>query len=433
VDDRRAAPPRGVPPVEQICSDLIRFDTTNPGSAERGAAEYVATLLSDWGLEPVLLESASQRSNVVVRIPGTDSGAPALLVQGHLDTVPADDSEWSKHPHSGEVADGFVWGRGAVDMKNALAMTLSAVGGMLADGRRPPRDVVLAFVADEEAGGRLGAAYLVEEHRDLFDGCAAAIGEVGGFNIPSRDGIPTFAVSVADKGLRWYEIRVRGVAGHGSMVAQDNPIQGLAENLLRLLETTHPLEVLEPMRLLASTLEGRAVHDSEEVLAVLAATGPFSRMLCAALTNTVNVTRIGAGYKENVIPGDAWARLDCRYLPGQEEAMHQRILDSLGPSAAAEIIRHSPAAISGHDGEWFDRLADSLRSVVPECRVAPFVFSGGTDNKWFGQLGIPTYGFTPMLLPPGYDFPAMFHGVDERFPVSGLHFGVRVMDRLMSR
>jgi acetylornithine deacetylase/succinyl-diaminopimelate desuccinylase-like protein len=420
-------------PVEQICSDLIRFDTTNPGSAERDAAEYVATLLSDWGLEPVLLESAARRSNVVARIPGTDSSAPALLVQGHLDTVPADAAEWSRHPHSGDVADGFVWGRGAVDMKNALAMTLSAVGGMLADGRRPARDVVLAFVADEEAGGRLGAAYLVEEHRELFDGCAASIGEVGGFNIPSRDGTPTFAVSVADKGLRWYEIRQRGVAGHGSMVAQDNPIQGLAENLLRLLETTHPLEVLEPMRVLASTLEGRPVHDSDEVQAVLAATGPFSRMLCAALTNTVNVTRIGAGYKENVIPGDAWARLDCRYLPGQEEALHRRILGSLGPSAAAEIIRHSPAAVSEHDGEWFDRLADSLRSVFPDCRVAPFVFSGGTDNKWFGQLGIPTYGFTPMLLPPGYDFPAMFHGVDERFPVSGLLFGVQVMDQLMSR
>jgi acetylornithine deacetylase/succinyl-diaminopimelate desuccinylase-like protein len=311
-------------------------------------------------------------------------------------------------------------------------MTLSAIGGMLADGRRPPRDVVLAFVADEEAGGRLGAAYLVEEHRELFDGCAAAIGEVGGFNVPSRDGTPTFAVSVADKGLRWYEIRQRGTAGHGSMIAQDNPIQGLAENVLRLLDTAHPLEVLEPMRLLASTLEGRPVRDADEVLAVLAATGPFSRMLCAALRNTVNVTRIGAGYKENVIPGDAWARLDCRYLPGQEEALHRRILGSLGPAAAAEIIRHSPAAVSAHDGEWFDRLADSLRFVVPDCRVAPFVFSGGTDNKWFGRLGIPTYGFTPMLLPPGYDFPAMFHGVDERFPVSGLQFGVRVLDRLLS-
>jgi acetylornithine deacetylase/succinyl-diaminopimelate desuccinylase-like protein len=421
-----------VPPVAQICSDLIRFETTNPGADERGAAEYVATLLSDWGLSPVLLESEARRSNVVARVPGTDPGAPALLVQGHLDVVPADAGEWKTHPHSGEVADGFVWGRGAVDMKNAVAMTLAAVGGALAAGRRPPRDVVLAFVADEEAGGRLGAGYLVEKHRDLFDGCAAAIGEVGGFNLPARDGTPTFAVSVADKGLRWYEIRQRGTAGHGSMVAQDNPIRGLAENLLRLLDTAHPLEVLEPMRLLASALEGRPVDDPDEVFTVLAATGPFSRMLCAALTNTVNVTRIGAGYKENVIPGDAWARLDCRYLPGQDEALHRRILGALGPAAALDIIRHSPAAVSGHDGEWFDRLADALRAVVPDCRVAPFVFSGGTDNKWFGRLGIPTYGFTPMLLPPGYDFPAMFHGVDERVPVSALHFGVEVLQRLLS-
>ncbi|RKS78983.1 acetylornithine deacetylase/succinyl-diaminopimelate desuccinylase-like protein [Actinomadura pelletieri DSM 43383] len=419
-------------PVEEICSDLIRFDTTNPGGTERKAAEYVASLLTDMGLQPQIIEAEPGRTNVVTRVSGTDPDAPALLVQGHLDTVPADASAWSRHPHSGDIADGHVWGRGAVDMKNAVAMTLAAVGGALAAGRRPRRDLVLAFLADEETGGKLGAGHLVTEHPDLFEGCAAAIGEVGGFNLPIEGG-PLFVVSVADKGLRWYEVLERGVAGHGSMIPRDNPIPRLAETTLRLVSPDRPYTVIEPMRVLASRVAGRPVTDPDEVADVLAnQTGPFGRMFAAGVQTTVNVTRVGAGYKENVIPGEAWARFDCRFVPGHEDEVDEHMTSGFGDGTEVSLLRRSPSVLSDHESEWFGLLTEALRQESPGCAVAPFVFSGGTDNKWFRTLGMETYGFTPMLLPPDYDYPAMFHGVDERVPVDALTFGVRAMERLIS-
>ncbi|GAA4239789.1 M20/M25/M40 family metallo-hydrolase [Actinomadura meridiana] len=421
-----------MPDVAEICSDLIRFDTTNPGGTERKAAEYVAALLSGMGLEPTIIEAEPGRTNLVARIAGTDSTLPALLVQGHLDTVPADASAWSRHPLSGDIADGHVWGRGAVDMKNAVAMTLAAVEGALAAGRRPRRDIVLAFLADEETGGKLGAGHLVTEHPDLFEGCGAAVGEVGGFNVPVS-GAPLFAVSVADKGLRWYEVLERGVAGHGSMIPRDNPIPRLAETTLRLASPERGYTVIEPMRVLASRIAGREVTDPDDVADVLTTqTGPFGRMFAAGIRTTVNVTRVGAGYKENVIPGEAWARFDCRYLPGHEDELEEHITSSLAEGTEVTLLRRSQAVLSDHESEWFGRLTEALRQESPDCAVAPFVFSGGTDNKWFRTLGMETYGFTPMLLPPDYDYPAMFHGVDERVPVDALKFGVRAMERLIS-
>lgn len=419
--------------VVEVCRRLIGFDTSNPGSDERLAGEYVATLLSDLGLPVSVFEPTRRRTNVVTRIPGRDPSLPALLVHGHLDTVPAEPADWSRDPFSGDVADGCVWGRGAVDMKNAVAMYLAAASHLLAAGRRPERDIVLAFLADEEAGGNHGAGFLVHEHRELFEGCAVAIGEVGGFNLPSADGVATFAISVADKGLRWYELTRRGVAGHGSMIAEDNPILGLMRTLDALVGTQPDYVVLEPMRRLAEAIACRAVDDPDDAVEVLVnGTGRFRPMIEAALQNTLNVTRIGAGYKDNVIPGSAWARLDCRYLPGWEDQLHQRVTGGLGESVATSLVRRSPPTEPEPDSTWFDHLAASLRAVLPQCRVAPYVFSGGTDNKWFAELGIPTFGFTPLLLPDTYDFPAMFHGVDERVPVAGLEFGVTVLCELFA-
>lgn len=417
--------------VAAVCRDLIRFDTSNPGSDERDAAEYVATVLSDLGLEAEIFESVQRRTNVVSRIQGRDPTLPALLVHGHLDTVPAEAAEWSRDPFGGEVTDGCIWGRGAVDMKNAVAMYLAAAAEVLATSGQPERDIILAFLADEEAGGSHGAAFLVHEHPELFEGCSMAIGEVGGFNLPSTDGVPTFAISVADKGLRWYELTQRGVAGHGSMIAEDNPILGLLRTLERFQGPGSDYVVLEPMRRLAEALGGRVPADDSQAAEVLAAaSGPFRPMIEAALRNTVNVTRIGAGYKDNVIPGTAWARLDCRYLPGWEDELHQLVTGDLPDSVTATLVRRSPPTVPSDDGAWFGHLAAVLRRVQPGCRVAPYVFSGGTDNKWFAELGIPTFGFTPLLLPEGFDFPAMFHGVDERIPVDSLDFGVRVLTEL---
>lgn len=420
------------PRVAEICSDLIRFDTTNPGKVERAAAEYVACFLADLGLEPVVLESEPGRSNVVARLAGDDPLAPALLVHGHLDTVPAVVEEWTHHPHGGEIVDGRVWGRGAVDMKNAVAMDLAAVAELVARGRRPKRDLVLAFVADEESGGHAGARFLVREHPELFEGCRVAIGEVGGFNVPSLDGTPTFAVSVADKGLRCYELRCRGVAGHGSMPARDNPITGLAATLLGLVGAADEPIVLEPMWQLAEAVAGRTVEDPAEVRTILLTTGVFAPMLTAALRNTVNATCLGAGCKDNVIPSDAWARLDCRYLPGHEERLHQSLVELLPEQVSLDLVRRSASTEPDHESPWFEHLATSVRSMIPDARVVPYVFSGATDNKWFAELGMATFGFTPLLLPDGFDFPAMFHGVDERVPVASLEFGVQVLTTLLT-
>lgn len=420
------------PRVAEICSDLIRFDTTNPGRVERAAGEYVASFLADLGLEPVVLESEPGRSNVVARLAGDDPAAPAMLVHGHLDTVPAVAEEWTYHPHGGEIVDGRVWGRGAVDMKNAVAMYLAAVAELAARGRRPKRDIVLAFVADEETGGRAGARFLVHEHPELFEGCLVAIGEVGGFNVPSLDGTPTFAVSVADKGLRCYELRWHGVAGHGSMSARDNPITGLAGTLLELTGVADEPIVLEPMKRLAAAVAGRAVDEPAEVRAILLSTGVYAPMLTAALRNTVNATRLGAGCKDNVIPSDAWARLDCRYLPGHEERLHQAMLELLSEQVSLDLVRRSPPTEPDHESPWFEHLAASVRAMIPDARVVPYVFSGATDNKWFAELGMATFGFTPLLLPDGFDFPAMFHGVDERVPVASLEFGVQVLTELLA-
>jgi acetylornithine deacetylase/succinyl-diaminopimelate desuccinylase-like protein len=422
------------PHVSRICSDLIRFDTSNPGSKERPAAEYVAGLLDELGIQSTLLEAESGRTNVVARISGSNPNAPAMLVHSHLDTVPVVADEWTCDPHGGEMAGGMVWGRGAVDMKNAVAMYLAAVAQLLESGQQPERDIVLAFVADEETGGHLGARFLVREHSELFEGCELAIGEVGGFNIPSSDGRPVFAVSVADKGLRWYELRRHGVAGHGSMLPRDNPISGLATALNQVAEVVSQPIVLEPMRRLAEILVGRSVTDPEEVTEILLErTGVFSSLLGAALRNTANVTMIGGGFKENVIPSDAWARFDCRYLPGHEQELHEALVNFLPEKASLELVRRSPNTESDHDSPWFQFFVDALKSVDSDARVAPYIFSGGTDNKWFAELGMATFGFTPMLLPEGFDFPSMFHGIDERVPISSLEFGVKVLTNLLAR
>lgn len=419
--------------VVQVCRDLIRFDTSNPGQLERPAAEYVASRIADCGLEPTLLENAPGRTNVVVRVAGEDSTLPAMLVHSHLDTVPAVADEWTHHPLSGEIVDGQIWGRGAVDMKNAVAMYLAALSRLVASDRRPRRDIVFAFVADEEAGGRAGAGFLVHEHPELFDGCQVAIGEVGGFNLPAVDGTDVFTIAVADKGLRWYRLRQRGVAGHGSMIAKNNPITALGETLGQVVAATETPIVLGPMLLLAEALAGQPVDDAETARDILLKhTGVFRPMIAAALRNTVNATRLDAGYKENVIPSDASATLDCRYLPGHEDELHHALQSALPPQAETTLLRRSPATEPAATGRWFDQMAAALRSAAPSARVAPYVFSGGTDNKWFAELDMATFGFTPLLLPAGFDFPAMFHGVDERVPLRSLTFGVDVLTALFT-
>jgi acetylornithine deacetylase/succinyl-diaminopimelate desuccinylase-like protein len=422
--------------VADICGDLIRIDTSNPGDhsgpGERKAAEYVAAQLADVGLESTLLESHAQRTSVVARLAGQDPSRPALLVHGHLDVVPANAADWQYDPFSGEVADGCVWGRGAVDMKDMDAMMLAVVRQRLREGRPPARDVVLAFPADEEAGGTWGARWLVENHAELFEGVTEAVGEVGGFSLTlGRQRL--YLLQTAEKGLAWMRLTARGTAGHGSMIQRDNAVTELAEAIGRLGRHDWPVRMIPSVR---AFLEGAAEALGVEFMPndpelSLSKIGAVSRIIGATLRNTVNPTVLKAGYKVNVVPQTATAEVDGRFLPGYEEEFFAELDRVLGPGVTREFIHSDIAVETTPDGALYEAMTSALVAEDPDAQVIPYCLSAGTDAKSFSRLGIRCFGFTPLQLPPELDFSGMFHGIDERVPVESLRFGARVLDRFL--
>jgi acetylornithine deacetylase/succinyl-diaminopimelate desuccinylase-like protein len=422
--------------VVNICRDLIRIDTTNPGDhsgpGERQAAEYVAALLADVDLEPQVLESHPKRTSVVTRITGADPERPALLVHGHLDVVPAHAQDWKHDPFSGDIEDGCVWGRGAIDMKDMDAMMLAVVRERLRQARPPARDVVLAFTADEEAGGKWGARYLVDRHPGLFEGVTEAVGEVGGFSLTlGRQRL--YLLQVAEKGIAWMRLTARGTAGHGSMIQRDNAVTELAEAIGRLGRHEWPTRLLPSVQ---AFLEGAAEALGIEFMPndpglLLTKIGSVSRIIGATLRNTANPTVLKAGYKVNVVPQEATAEVDGRFLPGYEDEFYAELDRVLGPGVTREFIHTDIALQTTPDGPLYDAMTRALVAEDPDARVVPFCLSAGTDAKSFSRLGIRCFGFTPLRLPPDLDFSGMFHGVDERVPVEGLRFGVRVLDRFL--
>lgn len=425
--------------VVRICSDLIRIDTTNTGdpatsTGERAAAEYVAQSLAEVGLEPTVLESAPGRTSVITRFAGADASRDALLVHAHLDVVPADPTEWTVHPLSGEVRDGYVWGRGAVDMKNVDAMVLATVRQMRREGRVPARDLVLAFVADEEAGGALGAQWLVDRHAALFDGCTEAIGEVGGFSFTVAADRRVYLIETAEKGLTWLRLHARGRPGHGSMIHDDNAVTALAEAVARVGRHRFPLVLTEPARAFLVEI-GDALGlevDLDNPEPALAKLGTIAPMIGSTLRNTANPTRLAAGYKDNVIPSRASATIDCRTVPGEHERFLDQLRDVIGPDLDIEIVENLPPIQTTFDGALVEAMSAALRAEDPGARPVPYMLSGGTDAKAFSTLGIRCFGFAPLRLPPDLNFSALFHGIDERVPIDGLRFGVRVLDRLFA-
>jgi acetylornithine deacetylase/succinyl-diaminopimelate desuccinylase-like protein len=422
--------------VAELCRELIRIDTSNPGDhsgpGERRAAEYVAGLLTEVGLEPTVVESHLKRTSVVARIEGADRTRPGLLVHGHLDVVPASKGDWQLDPFSGEVADGLVWGRGAVDMKDMDAVMLAVARHRLREGRKPARDVVLAFTADEEAGGKWGAKYLVEEHRDLFEGVTEAVGEVGGFSVTVGDQ-RMYVVQTAEKGIAWLRLTATGTAGHGSMIQNDNAITALASAVARIGQHEWPVQLVPSVREFlagASAAIGVPFHP-DDPWSLLGKLGPATRMIGATLQNTANPTGLKAGYKVNVVPQTATAELDCRFLPGFEDEFFAEIDRLLGDKVTREFIHHDIALETTADGDLYEAMAASLLAEDPAAKVVPYCLSAGTDAKWFSKIGIRCFGFSPLQLPPDLDFSGMFHGVDERVPVSGLRFGTRVFDKFL--
>ncbi|MEU5113661.1 M20/M25/M40 family metallo-hydrolase [Streptomyces longwoodensis] len=423
--------------VVDLCRELIRFDTSNygdhSGPGERAAAEYVAGKLAEVGLEPRIFESHPGRASTVARIEGEDPSRPALLIHGHLDVVPANAADWTHHPFSGEVADGCVWGRGAVDMKDMDAMTLAVVRDRLRSGRRPPRDIVLAFLADEEAGGTYGARHLVDHHPDLFEGVTEAISEVGGFSFTVSEKRRLYLIQTAEKGMHWMKLTVAGTAGHGSMIHRDNAITELSEAVARVGRHKWPVRVTKTTRAFLDEL-GDALGtelDPEDMEATLAKLGGIAKLIGATLGNTANPTQLNAGYKVNVIPGEATAHVDGRFLPGHEEEFLSDLDRLLGPNVRREDVHSDKALETSFDGALVEAMQSALIAEDPIAKAVPYMLSGGTDAKSFDDLGIRGFGFAPLKLPPELDFAGMFHGVDERVPVDGLQFGVRVLDRFI--
>ncbi|MFD8675801.1 M20/M25/M40 family metallo-hydrolase [Streptomyces seoulensis] len=423
--------------VVDLCRELIRFDTSNygdhSGPGERAAAEYVAGKLAEVGLEPEIFESHPGRASTVARIEGEDPSRPALLIHGHLDVVPANAADWTHDPFSGEVADGCVWGRGAVDMKDMDAMTLAVVRDRLRSGRKPPRDIVVAFLADEEAGGTYGARYLVDNHPGLFEGVTEAISEVGGFSFTVNDQRRLYLIQTAEKGMHWMKLTVAGTAGHGSMIHRDNAITELSEAVARVGRHKFPVRVTKTTRAFLDEL-GDALGtelDPEDMESTLAKLGGIAKLIGATLSNTANPTQLNAGYKVNVIPGEATAHIDGRFLPGHEEEFLTDLDRLLGPNVRRSDVHADKAVETSFDGALVEAMQSALLAEDPIARAVPYMLSGGTDAKSFDDLGIRGFGFAPLKLPPELDFAGMFHGVDERVPVDGLQFGVRVLDRFI--
>ncbi|MET8752751.1 M20/M25/M40 family metallo-hydrolase [Streptomyces sp. NPDC004667] len=426
--------------VVAFTSDLIRIDTANRGGGdcrERPAAEYVAERLAGAGLEPALLERTPGRTNVVARVEGSDPTAPALLVHGHLDVVPAEAADWSVHPFSGEVRDGVVWGRGAVDMKNMDAMVLAVVRAWARHGVRPRRDIVIAYTADEEDSAVDGSGFLADQHPHLFEGCTEGISESGAFTLHTGPGRSLYPIAAGERGTAWLKLTAHGTTGHGSKPNKANAVSRLAAAVARIGEHEWPVRLTDTVAACIAelaALQGLSVDPRApgfDLDAVLGKLGPAGALVEATLRNSANPTMLEAGYKLNVVPGRATAYVDGRTLPGGE-AEFAATLDALtGPHVDWEFHHREVALEAPVDGRTYGILRGAVEHFDPDAHVVPFCMAGGTDAKQFSRLGITGYGFSPLKLPPGFDYWALFHGVDERVPVDALHFGVRVLDRAL--
>jgi acetylornithine deacetylase/succinyl-diaminopimelate desuccinylase-like protein len=361
---------------------------------------------------------------------GDHSRGDALLVHGHLDVVPALAGDWQVDPFSGEIRDGYIWGRGAVDMKDFDAMVLSVVRARTRADAVPERPIVLCFTADEESGGGQGAHWLADHHPEALEGCTEAIGEVGGHSV-TINGQRVYLIETAEKGMCWLRLRARGTAGHGSMLHPDNAVTALSEAVARIGRHEWPVQLTDTMTALFTEVGDITGDDPSDHEAVLRLFGVSGRMLGASIRNVSNPTMLESGYKLNVVPGEAVAYIDGRYLPGTKDEFLATLQTLLGEQVSIEPVHDDIALEVPFQGDLVDAMRTSLLEHDPGARVAPYLMPGGTDSKAWSKLGITGYGFSPLRLPSDLDFSALFHGVDERVPIDGLEFGARVLDRFL--
>jgi len=416
-----------------ICQTLIRIPSVNYGDGkgdESAVAAKVVELLHEVGIDSKIYESAPGRCNVIAHIKGTDEKRPGLVVHGHLDVVPANAEDWSVDPFSAEIKDGMIWGRGAVDMKNMDAMIIAIFRMWARKGIKAPRNIVLAFFADEEAGSLFGSRWMVAQHPQVFEGCSEAISEVGGFSVTVAGNKRLYFIEAAQKGIHWMRLSASGRAGHGSMMNPENALTRLSEAVSKIGNFEWPQRYTTTVKVLfkkIAEVTGKK-YDEKDLRPLLAEIGPMARMIGATLQNTANPTMLEAGYKANVIPQSASAVIDGRFLPGLENELNETIREIIGPDINIETITHDIALEVSFEGDLVESMNNSILRFDPEGIPVPYLMSGGTDNKALSELGIVGYGFSPLQLPPDLDFMALFHGVDERVPVEGIKFGVDVLE-----
>lgn len=419
-----------------MCREMIRIPSVNFGEGkgdEKAMADYVVAKLSEVGIAARIYEAAPGRCNVVAKIQGVDTTRPGLIVHGHIDVVPANAEDWSVDPFSGEIRDGMIWGRGALDMKNMDAMILAIVRKWARTGYKPPRKIVLVFFADEEAGMTYGSRWMVKEHPEVFAGCSEAISEVGGFSVTVGDGKRLYLVEGAQKGIHWMKLTAHGRAGHGSMMNDDNAITAIASAVEKIGKHTWPQRYTKTVKVFFEEV-AKATNkpfDISDLRPLLKEIGSTARMIGATLQNSANPTMLEAGYKANVIPQSASAVIDGRFLPGFEEELNQTIRDLIGPDIEIETVNRDIALEVDFEGDLVDAMCNALKSQDPDGIPVPYCMSGGTDNKALSDLGIVGYGFSPLRLPSDLDFMSLFHGVDERVPVDGICFGVKVLENFL--
>lgn len=424
-----------------IARDLIRFDTTNYGggrsNGETEAAEYLGAHLEALGLTPQYFDAAPGRTSVVARVEGsysgsTSEGRPALVVHGHTDVVPADAANWTVDPFGGEVRDGMLWGRGAVDMKDMDAMMIGALRDILQSGKQPQRDLVIAFFADEENGGVFGSHHLVENEPQLFAGATEAISEVGGYSI-TVNGQRAYLLQTGEKALVWIKLIARGTAAHGSRVMENNAVTKLAEAVAKIGRRQWPIHLTDTTHQLVNELGRIMGQDPQRVGAdeIVLSTGTAGGFIRGSLRTTTNPTLLNAGYKHNVIPDTAEALIDIRTMAGEEDAILEEIRQLIGDDIEIVTTHRDVGLENPFEGPLVDAMVGTLNAHDPEATVLPYILSGGTDNKALSLLGITGYGFAPLKLPAELDFPGMFHGVDERVPLDALVFGRKVLGDLL--
>jgi len=420
----------------KMCQELIQIPSVNYGEGrgdEKAVADYVAAKLAEVGIVSELIVTGENRVNVVAKIEGSNAERPGLVLHGHLDVVPVNAADWSVDPFGGIIKDGYIWGRGAVDMKDMDAMILAVARAWKRAGFVPERNILLVFFADEEAGSEYGSRWLVKNRPEIFSGYSEAVSEVGGFSVTLDTGDRLYFVEGAQKGINWLKLTANGSAGHGSFINKENAITKLSNAVARIGSHEWPqIETKTGAKFFKKIAELTGnTYDATNVRPLLKHIGGAARMMGATIQNTSNPTMLEAGYKANVIPQTASAVVDGRFLPGYEEDLLNTIKALAGPDIDIEVLVRDKALEVEFSGPLVDAMCSAIAQFDPEGIPVPYLMSGGTDNKALSDLGIIGYGFSPVKLPPDLDFFALFHGVDERIPVDGLKFGVKVLNSFL--